>query len=839
MSKISQNTWFWILVFIGYCISVGLRYDYVALFSAQEQYLWNGTLMINSNDGYMFARWARNVIDGEIGFFEIPPSSYMSYILIFFYYLTPFSLEQLMLYLPGFIGSLVVIPVMILARGFGNLPALLGGVVSGICVSYYNRTMFGYFDTDMLIAPLFMGFAALLITLASKIATYYQKSLSLFDLWRDFNYLPSKYKTQSPPPTTTQEKTLDILYPSVLKASFHSQEFLGYKVNVWYFLAIPVFVINGILLYQSSQYIYVGFLLILFSYLVLFDRKNCYLQIACIILTLSLLITTLLSFQHMGYFYIFNKAYTLFHFFTYVFYYSPLWDFIFKENVFIILIFELLLMLGIVYFYKTSPSTQKLYKSVYWIMIISIVVYLLYSFGGFLDGIFTSKYIDTGDTKVLNFTYPNVINTVAETSGIDFSVFSARIAGNEWLFILSFIGVLIAFCRNRFFLLLLVPLAIGYLAYFKGLRFTIYAVSVHAIGFSAILWAFLLLWKKVVTNYLPHLSNLLKKGVSYLIIVAFSILTLFPMVVHIYTYLFPPVFVKEEVVALEQLHKISKPQDLAIAWWDYGFPIQYYGGMQTYIDGAKQDGRFNYPVSLVLTSPSLQVAYNTALIISISNDALDTFAYKQQIENTQQLIAFLLQNLDFSKKPDIFSYDKTNNTKQLVGSFLQNDKFLNTPTTRDIYIVLPTRMTDIFLTVASFSSILVENGERLPLGVFAKSDPVIREDANYIYFSSKVRINRARGEIEALDNNQAIRMYQFITVSRNKDGKNEVSRVSVDNNSPLAVVFVREWGQMFIMDRTYLDSLYIRGAMLEDLNPNYFQLVVGNPSMKIYKVLQH
>ncbi len=58
-------------------------------------------------------------------------------------------------YLPGFVGSLIVIPVVLIGRTLGSSWfGFLAALLSGIAWSYYHRTMFGYYDTDMLVIVL-------------------------------------------------------------------------------------------------------------------------------------------------------------------------------------------------------------------------------------------------------------------------------------------------------------------------------------------------------------------------------------------------------------------------------------------------------------------------------------------------------------------------------------------------------------------------------------------------------------------------------------------------------------------------------------------------------------
>ena len=118
--------------------------------------------MINTNDGYFFAAGAQKELFGmHLENPRIP--SVWSFgtvaITVLLTKITPFSLETITLYMPAIISSLVVIPIILISRLFsltfwGFLAALLGSITW----SYYNRTMVGYYDTDMFsaMAPMFI-----------------------------------------------------------------------------------------------------------------------------------------------------------------------------------------------------------------------------------------------------------------------------------------------------------------------------------------------------------------------------------------------------------------------------------------------------------------------------------------------------------------------------------------------------------------------------------------------------------------------------------------------------------------------------------------------------------
>ncbi len=150
------------LMLLAYVFSFAIRMIWVYQFQDNPNSYWNGELMINTNDGYFFASGAQKELFGMHA--ENPRVFGMwDYSVIFFTTLfvktTPFSLETVILYMPAVISSLVVIPMILIARLYkqtlwGFFAALLGSIVW----SYYNRTMVGYYDTDMFsaMAPMFI-----------------------------------------------------------------------------------------------------------------------------------------------------------------------------------------------------------------------------------------------------------------------------------------------------------------------------------------------------------------------------------------------------------------------------------------------------------------------------------------------------------------------------------------------------------------------------------------------------------------------------------------------------------------------------------------------------------
>ncbi len=150
------------LILLAYTFSFAIRLIWVFQFGDYAPFHYNAELMINTNDGYFFASGAQKVL---FGLHEPNPrvAEWLNYGVTFFTVLmtkvTPFSLETVTLYMPTIISSLVVIPVILTARLFGApLWGFFAALLGSIAWSYYNRTMTGYYDTDMFaaMAPMFV-----------------------------------------------------------------------------------------------------------------------------------------------------------------------------------------------------------------------------------------------------------------------------------------------------------------------------------------------------------------------------------------------------------------------------------------------------------------------------------------------------------------------------------------------------------------------------------------------------------------------------------------------------------------------------------------------------------
>ncbi len=144
-----------ILMLLAYLFSFVIRLYWPMIMGDNPSMTYNGELMINTNDGYFFATSIKDLLNGidrnslgNTSALEITPA--FVYVAVFLQKILPISFETLILYMPSIIASLVVIPIILTFRLINHTYlGFLAALIGSIAWSYYNRTMVGYFDSDM------------------------------------------------------------------------------------------------------------------------------------------------------------------------------------------------------------------------------------------------------------------------------------------------------------------------------------------------------------------------------------------------------------------------------------------------------------------------------------------------------------------------------------------------------------------------------------------------------------------------------------------------------------------------------------------------------------------
>ena len=154
----------YLYMLVAYLFSIACRYIWVYQFSGYDNFYWNDQLMINTNDGYYFATVVKDMLLGsnpDNQLLSVALDTYPGTIYSIYYAakILPFSLDTIILYAPSVVSSLIVIPIILIGRAYKlTFVGFLSALLASITWSFYNRTMVGYFDTDMyaLVFPVFI-----------------------------------------------------------------------------------------------------------------------------------------------------------------------------------------------------------------------------------------------------------------------------------------------------------------------------------------------------------------------------------------------------------------------------------------------------------------------------------------------------------------------------------------------------------------------------------------------------------------------------------------------------------------------------------------------------------
>jgi len=680
------------LILIAYTFSIAIRLIWVYQFSGVDSFMWDNQLMINTNDGYFFASGAKTILDGATNLNPRIPSLFsygLTFFTVLFAKITPFSLETITLYMPAFISSIVVIPIILLSRLYKlTLFGFFAALIASIAWSYYNRTMIGYYDTDMFsaMAPMFI----------------------LYFLIR-----------------TIENESLNSAFISALVI-----------------LVYPFLYDQGLSIVYAMGLIYM-------AYMVLFHRKIEFTYQSIVMISIAL----------MG----------------------------------IPWFIKIVLLVGVYFIFKNKTIPLKQ------LIIFAIVAVLTFIITGHVVSLIWAKiatYAIRGeDQNGLHFFQVN--QTVREAGKIPFSIMANRISGSTMGILTALIGYIFLVIKYRPFILALPLIGIGVFSLWGGLRFTVYAVPVAAMGSIFLFY--------IVTSFISN------KVVKYSLISILTLAILYPNIAHIIGYKVPTVFNKAEVQILDKLKKVSNPKDYTLTWWDYGYPIWYYSNTNTLIDGGKHN-QDNFIISQILKTTSQQQAAN------LSRLAVETY-----VSSDYKIAA-----------NEIFK----NNTKEqkdpnLLLSQLKSNDYKLPAKTRDIFLYLPNRMMGIFPTVTLFSNIDLNTGQKQSRPFFYQSTR-FKETGNNINLGNNINITKNRGEIQI--GRQKLKLNSFVITTYDKKGKLRVRSQTIDKNSPISVIFMQNYHRFLVLDNKTLKSTFIQMFVLENYDKNLFEPVILNPLAKVYKL---
>ncbi|WP_201352080.1 STT3 domain-containing protein [Hydrogenimonas urashimensis] len=388
--------------------------------------------------------------------------------------------------------------------------------------------------------------------------------------------------------------------------------------------------------------------------------------------------------------------------------------------------------------------------------------------------------------------------TVREAGKIPFELMAKRISGSVPGLFAALLGYLLLVFRHRSFILALPLIGIGVFSLWGGLRFTVYAVPVAALSLVYLVF--------VATSFMQN-SRLRLFAIG-----ALTFLALWPNIIHIQSYKVPTVFNADEVRVLDRLKKMGDDRDYVVTWWDYGYPIWYYADKNTLIDGGKHD-HDNFIVSEILaTSSQLEAA-------RLSRIAVETY-----VSSGYKVVADTL----FAQKGST-PIDPERYLRQLA-----EEESVKLPAkSREIYLYLPYRMTDIFPTVTLFSNLDLKTGRQHRRPIFYKITN-FRDTPDELILGGGVKLDKRRGVLHL--GRQEMPLHRFATTVIDNRGKTHANVQTVHADADLSLIFMKSYGSFLLLDEKMFNSLFVQLFVLGRYDPELFELVEDSPWAKVYRI---
>lgn len=152
---------------VCWILGFALRANWLTESAAQPNTMHEGNRLLTTADAYFYAAGVKNALDGSLESNTRVPGLDMNVLVPFTAGIVSvfgWSVEQATLWMPAILAPLVAVPIVLIGLMYGQLLwGFLAGLISVLGFSYWNRTVPGYFDTDMISIPYVLGVIGLIM----------------------------------------------------------------------------------------------------------------------------------------------------------------------------------------------------------------------------------------------------------------------------------------------------------------------------------------------------------------------------------------------------------------------------------------------------------------------------------------------------------------------------------------------------------------------------------------------------------------------------------------------------------------------------------------------------
>ncbi len=827
------------LIVLAYLLSFWVRLEWIDFAQAnyvdesgEVQYLRadmvkNGVALPNTHDSFYFGSILQKAHLGMHENNHLIPSVFQNGMITFLPYLLleifpSLDIELLLLWLPVYVAGIVCIPIVLIGRLYGSsLWGFFAACLAGITHSYYNRTLAGYYDTDMFSITI-PAFALYFLIAASR-----RESLGFLLCGVITLYLGRFFYGSIQAITCSMALSFLGLSWGIgllnLFGQFQKNKKFS-KIDLQnlpslHFACISTLFIGWFLYFESwsagisVEFNFVRFISALILPIFFFLVLKFFLKIKKIPVDNEISESTAGRFA-------FDQI-------------NMLVNRIIKLSTAVLMI---LLVLGCIPFINIGPFSGTWSK----------ITGKLESYSVIAGG--SVKKTSSSSSKY-HLHFKDVKTTIREASEIPPHVVRNRILAdapscscprclpaNEkkdaFIFqtaILGFLGLGLLILRYWEFCLTIPFLAIAYYC-FKGavgLRFTVHVGNAASIGLVFVIlvicWSLfrIFLRSKEKTSDLSKILKWCSWGFSGMLVCFFAI----PNIQHAKNYNSHVVYPIKTIEVLKKLNEVSEPDDFVVTWWDYGSGCWFYGNTRTFTSPAHQTFD-NFLTSEILRSPSAARAAN------LSRLKTETFVHLQEkVKSGASTAGTAVQAIfkDGSSKLEFY---------QGLINDISDDNFSLPSKTRDVFLFLPYEILRIFPTILSFSSKNLYFSKNNAQNQSGTQDPPMmilkngRREGSSIAFEGGYRLDR-RGFLRVEGKKSGTIPYgQILEVFGDGLPSKQANSISwaglniPSNVDPLAarrLLFIHEFGELVILSPETFRSSFARRFLLDRFDQSVYK----------------
>jgi len=811
-----RSPWFFTLILIlaAYLLSFWVRLEWIdfaqanfvneqgELVFAHPEMVKDGVALPNTHDSFYFGSIVQKASFGRHQDNHLIPDVYLNGIITALPYwilkvFPSLTIEELLLWLPVYIAGLVCIPIVLIGRLYGaSVWGFFAACLAGITHSYYNRTLAGYYDTDMfsITSPAFSLFFLLAASRKESIGYLCVATVSL---------LVGCFFYGSVQAITCSLAIVFIAYRLLLLIlDFWNRKKTS---SFWEIKSLP-FTLASVacmswVLYADSW----------FAGRVVGENFG---------KSLAALVPPIITFLAFS---VFSQKF---------FPNNNAGTFRLKVAGYSSGILLILVAIGTAPFLGIGPYSGTWYKLT-----------------GKLKGysVITQSNAVTSGSQRYSLSFLDVRTTIREASEVPKEVVRNRILSDIpscscprclsakdresttliSASILGFIGLFFLIIRYWEFCLVFPFVAIAYYCFqgSVGLRFTVHVGNVASIGVTFLL--LFVLWsivRKILSG--KDYSAKTRTLASWLTLsgaLPFVVFLALPNIKHAQNYHSHVVYPTETIEVLEALNKASSPEDFVVTWWDYGSGCWYYGDLRSFTSPAHQTYD-NYLTSKILRSDS---PLQAARLARLKTEAF--VKMQKNIEKGESEYNTAVQAIFKDGQSDSVFY-------QGLLNDLGNSNVELPQKTREMFLFLPYEILRIFPTILSFSSRNLYFSKDLSNDKL-KSPPITilrngRREGSSIAFDGGFRLDR-RGQLRVDQPKSGIIPYNLF-LATNGDGRTPQSIQSLEfdglsipltsnPSSSYQLLYVSETREIVILSSAASRSTFARRFLLDRFDLETFK----------------